>query len=281
MRTFTLVGVATLALCLSVACPRAGQTTSSETTEIQSGGARDAVVIVPSAPSPAPYGGESSYVRTEDGYYIAAWYWAPEAEVAPGVILLHMRGRDKSSWGEMPKELVAEGFGVVAIDLRGHGETLDAGGRTARLEALVDADYQRMMHDVTAAHELLAGKREVDGEHIAIIGASIGANLAIMYAAGESSVRTAVALSPGLNYKSLEPLPYLDDYGKRALYLISSEGDQYSFDSCLTLEQTTRADPVSFRKFPGSAHGTDLLTEHPGLDRTIISGWLLNHLPPR
>ncbi len=41
------------------------------------------------------------------------------------------------------------------------------------------------------------------------------------------------------------------------------------------------ADPLSIRAFDGMDHGTDLLAAHPGLDMTIITGWLYNHLPPK
>ena len=46
------------------------------------------------------------------------------------------------------------------------------------------------------------------------------------------------------------------------------------------VEAAKDADPVSFREFEGKEHGTNLLSAHPGLDMTIITGWLLNHLPP-
>jgi dienelactone hydrolase len=280
---YTVLSLVSLALLLlGVACPRAEQAASSSGTESAAPvtAAQEAAAIVPLTPSEAPFGGEARYLRSSDGYYVAAWYWAPREAGAPGVILLHMRGRSKSSWGDFPEKLVAEGFAAVAIDLRGHGETLDPGGRGVELNDLKDSDYRLMLNDVAAAHQLLAGEEAADETRIALVGASIGANLAIMYAAGNKYARTAVALSPGLNYKSLEPKPYLEAYGERALYLIAAEGDKYSHESCLELEQASKADPVSYRHFAGSEHGTNLLSAHEGLDMTIISGWLLNHLPP-
>ncbi len=280
--TTVIIGVLALSL-LSLACPRASQTDTAagDAVNLQAPDARDATAIIPNAPSAAPFDGESRFLRTADGYLVASWYWPPAGEQAPGVILLHMRGRDKSSWGDMPEKLVAEGFAVIAIDLRGHGETLDPQGRRMQLEQLKNADYLAMLGDVAAAHQALSDDARVDGDRVGIIGASIGANLAIMYAAGDKRVRTAVALSPGLNYMGLEPLGYLEGYDARALYLIAAEGDETAFESCEALEKATAADPVSFRHFEGRDHGTDLLTAHPGLDMTIISGWLLNHLPPQ
>jgi pimeloyl-ACP methyl ester carboxylesterase len=231
-------------------------------------------------PSPAPSDGQSYYLETQDGYYVAAWYFPPHEDKSPGVILLHQRGADKSSWGDMPAKLVEEGFAVVAIDLRGHGETLNPEKKKIDLEQLTADDYQLMIHDVAAAHQLLGDFPAVDSNRVAIIGASIGANLAMMYGAVDQRVITTVALSPGLDYFGLQPAEYLKQYGRRALYLIVAKGDEYAYQSCLQLEEESVADPVSLRPFEGAEHGTQLLEAHAGLDQTIITGWLLNHLPP-
>jgi len=280
MRTGANILVVIAALLLSVTCLRADESANAGGATGTQTGNGDAVAQVPQMPSLAPIGAEARYLPTGDGWRVAAWYWPPSGAKAPGVILLHMRGKDKSSWGDMPNKLLAEGYSVVAIDLRGHGETLNPEGQRVGLNGLKDADYQAMLNDVAAAHAMLDGEENVDGDRVAIIGASIGANLAIMYAAGDKRVRTAVALSPGLDYMSLKPLDYLADYGKRALYLVASAGDKPSHDACLAIKDATAADPVSYREFPGRDHGTNLLTAHEGLDDTIISGWLLNHLPP-
>ena len=235
----------------------------------------------PIAPSPAPFDGESLFLDTTDGHRIAAWYWAPLQSGAPWVILVHMRGGHKGTWGDMPRKLVDEGFAVAAIDLRGHGESLAASGRPLNFEGLTENDYQAMLGDIAAAHVLFETRSAVDADRVAVIGASIGANLAIMYAAGDERVRTAVALSPGLNFMGLQPLSYLPGYDRRALYLVVASGDEYSYKSCHEIEAQALADPASIRSFDGTEHGTDLLEAHRGLDATIVSGWLLNHLPPR
>lgn len=280
MRSGANILVVIAALLLSTTCLQADEAGSTSGEAAVPAGNGETVAEIPQVPSLAPIGAEARYLKTSDGWQVAAWYWAPPAENAPGVILLHMRGKDKSSWGDMPDKLVGEGYAVVAIDLRGHGETLNSQGRRVGLNALRDADYQAMLNDIGAAHELFEREEAVDADRVAIIGASIGANLAIMYAAGDRSVRTAVALSPGLNYMSLEPLGYLEDYDARALYLIAAAGDKPAHEACLALQEATAADPVSYREFPGRDHGTNLLSAHEGLDDTIVSGWLLNHLPP-
>lgn len=230
----------------------------------------------------APAGARSAWLTTGDGYKVAAWYWPVKGDISvPGIILLHQRGKDKSSWGSFPAKLVSEGFAVIAIDLRGHGETLGPNGQAIPLDSLSDADYQAMLYDVGAAHAYLAQQKGVDGDRVGIIGASIGANLGLLYAAQDRRIRTVVALSPGLDYKSLKPLAAMKGLDKRPLFLLASKGDKASLDCIHTLEQAAvKEAPVSLREFDGSAHGTDLLSTQPGLDSIISDGWLMNYLPP-
>jgi len=280
MRTGANILIVLIALLVSATCLRADESASAGGATAVQAGNTEAAAQVPKVPSLAPIGAEARYLETSDGWRVAAWYWPPAGAKAPGVILLHMRGKDKSSWGDMPNKLVAEGYAVIAIDLRGHGETLDPQGRRVALSSLTEADYLAMLNDVAVAHAFLADQDSVNGDRVAIIGASIGANLAIMYAAGDKRVRTVVALSPGLDYMGLKPMGYLEGYDKRALYLIAAEGDKPAYEACLAIQNATTADPVSFRPFKGRDHGTNLLSAHEGLDDTIISGWLLNHVPP-
>jgi dienelactone hydrolase len=230
----------------------------------------------------APAGASFVWLTTVDRFKVAAWFWPGKGDLAaPGIILLHQRGRDKSSWGSLPSELVAEGYAVIAIDLRGHGQTLDPVGRPIVLDSLTDSEYQAMLNDVAAAHAYFAAQKGVDAERIGIIGASIGANLALIYAAHDRRVRTVVALSPGLNYRSLQPLPAMDGLDKRPLFLIAAKGDKPSADCVLALQKAAMKEaPITVREFDGRDHGTDLLKSQTGLDSTIVNGWLLNYLPP-
>src|SRR5690606_5731046 len=148
-------------------------------------------------------------------------------------------------------------------------------------DSLSDADYQAMLLDTAAAVSWLRQQPGVDSERIGIIGASIGANLGVVYAADDRKGRTVVCVSPGLDYRGLKPMPALTAYDKRPLYLIAARGDRDSFLASEKLrDSAVLAKPASLRAFNGSEHGTELLRAHPGLDKTITTGWLLNYLPP-
>src|SRR5205085_4037869 len=113
----SLAFAATLALC---ACPEAKPTPVG--TAASHSDYNEAVSSKPQTPRSVPQGAKAVTLPTCDGWHIAGWYWPPSGKQAPGVILLHQRGRDKSSWGNFPAQLTKQGYAVLAIDLRRHGE---------------------------------------------------------------------------------------------------------------------------------------------------------------
>ena len=221
-------------------------------------------------------------LTTDDGNVLPALYWHPLAADSPAVILLHMRRGNKEDYLSLGDKLQKEGYAAIAIDMRAHGDSIGPNDKPLALEYLKDSDYTDMLMDVKAAHDFLEDNKGVDPDRVAIIGASIGANLAIMYASGDKRVRTVISLSPGTNYRGLKPAAFLEEYGRRPLYLVASRKDKYSFESSLELKElASKADPVSLRLFDGKLHGTQLLDQMEGFADTLVSGWLLNYLPPR
>lgn len=65
----------------------------------------------------------------------------------PGVVMVHDAGEDRSSWRATADAIVARGFRVLRVDLRGHGES---GG--ARDMGLAD-------RDVEGAYRYLLGRK--------------------------------------------------------------------------------------------------------------------------
>src|SRR3989344_7841565 len=106
---------------------------------------------------------------TKDDMVIAGTYYHSDGQDA--VILLHMLGKDRSSWEKVPEVLQHEGFAVLAIDLRGHGKSIkdNFGFSTFGL-----SEFQHMVYVVEGAKRFIR-KRGLTGD-ISIVGASIGAN---------------------------------------------------------------------------------------------------------
>jgi pimeloyl-ACP methyl ester carboxylesterase len=99
---------------------------------------------------------------------------------ASWVILVHDEGQDSRAWRGLPPQLTAQGFRVLAFDLRGYGAS--DGPRDARRERA----------DIAAA---LGFARSRGARRLYVIGAGVGAGAALV-AASTYSIRAFVALSP-------------------------------------------------------------------------------------
>jgi len=208
--------------------------------------------------------------QTSDGIIIAADYYARDSK--KGVVLLHMLGRSKSDWRDFAASLNSRGFTVLAIDLRGHGESTRAfDGRALAWSDFNENDFNNMVLDVAAAKKFLA-QQGIDS--IAFVGASIGANVALNAAAQDSSVRAVALLSPGLNYRGVETRDAMLVYAKskRPAFIAASEDDAASASAsrelCALAERGCEI--VVFRN---AGHGTGMFVVEPSL-RVLLLDWL-------
>jgi len=200
--------------------------------------------------------------RTDDGVTIAGSLYLP-AHPGPAVILLHAISRTRDDWSQVATRLADAGFVALSIDLRGHG----ASGPLPEGTDL--NDLNRMVNDVKAARAFLASRREVSPNRIGIAGASIGANLAILYAAGDPAVRSIALLSAGIDYRGLRPEAALKKYGDRPAWLVASQEDNYAANSA---RQLAGSGPGvrDLRIVNGAGHGTTMLTRQPELAGAIL-----------
>jgi alpha-beta hydrolase superfamily lysophospholipase len=200
--------------------------------------------------------------RTDDGVTIAASLYLP-SKPGPGVILLHMLTRTRADWQPLASRLSDAGFVALAIDLRGHGASdpqPDGSGPT---------DLGGMVADVRAARAYLATRREAIPGRVGIAGASIGANLAILYAATDPTVRSLVLLSPGIDFRGLRPEAAMRKYGDRPALLAASQEDNYATAST---RQLAAPGPGTrdVRILSGAGHGTSMLVRQPDLVGSLV-----------
>jgi pimeloyl-ACP methyl ester carboxylesterase len=230
--------------------------------------------------------GQTITFLTDDGISIVGTYYHPSNAVnntttttTPAVILLHMLGRDRSTWNTFASTLSQkEGYAVLSIDLRGHGESIkQSDGNTISFQSFTADNYNKMVLDVKAAKQFLITNKHVNPNNISIIGASIGANIAINYAAMDPTIKSVVLLSPGLNYRGVSTEQAITKYkNHHSVYIAATEGDSEAADSSKILCEKINCDG-NLKMYSGSSsHGTNMFSDqllNPPLQDLIIS-WL-------
>lgn len=210
---------------------------------------------------------EKIMFKTQDGVNLVGDYYSSKS--GRGVILLHMMPADRQSWTAFAKKLQAADFQALAIDLRGHGESQGGPDGYRRFS---DAEHQASRLDVESAADFLRGKGV---EELHIIGASIGANLALEYAVNHSHTKSAALLSPGLNYRGIETLPLAEKLAaETAVYIVASRDDEESYQAAEALSRRIAlGDRSRVKIFEASDHGTAIFERNPEFGNELVE-WL-------
>jgi alpha-beta hydrolase superfamily lysophospholipase len=132
----------------------------------------------PSHVAPAMAPARDVQLRASDGLAIAATYWPGKDAHAPAVLLLHGNGASRGAEVSTAEWLSQQGYAVLTIDFRGHGESASASHSFGLLEA----------RDAAAAFAWLKSRQ--NGAPVAVIGISLGGAAALI---GESGPLPAQA----------------------------------------------------------------------------------------
>lgn len=163
-------------------------------------------------------------LTTEDGWNLSG-RWLKAAGDAPTLVLVHTQKSDLTEWEPLFKPLKRYGFGYLAFDLRGHGNSfVTPSGSTATWRAFSvdgqDNEFNKMLRDVEAAIAFLS-TNSVTGAQTVLAGSVLGANLAIKAAAIHPEISMVIAVSPVLNVNSVLSVNPLRAYGQRPILLIA------------------------------------------------------------
>lgn len=203
---------------------------------------------------------------TSDGVKIVG-NWFPSATGAPSVLLLHMRPATKESWNDFAIKLSAAGFSVLAIDLRGHGESTEQNGKKIDYRNFPDENHAACRLDIDAALDWL---KKQDVSEIYVVGASIGANLSIDTMARRAEIKKGIALSPGLEYLGVTTDDAIKNI-KNILLLVASKDDEYSYDSVKKLHKINPS--TNIKLYETAGHANHMFEKYPELMDELIR-WL-------
>lgn len=244
---------------------------------------------------------EDVWLTSSDGVELAGWYIPSENRAA--VILLHGTATNRTVMLLHAKMLAAAGYGLVMIDMRGHG---NSGAAISTL------GYDEVK-DVRAAVDYLLTRPDVDADRIGILGRSMGGATAIRATAqipeigalvaestfssiedvANTNLRQITGLPPGLfmspiawfaerdtgvSIEQLRPVDEIATISPRPVLLLHGEQDRFVPVRESELLYAAAQAPKDFQRFGTSGH-IGLIIDEEDRYRQIVVGffdqWLL------
>jgi pimeloyl-ACP methyl ester carboxylesterase len=163
-------------------------------------------------------------IRTYDMVELRASFELPRGAAAPipAVLLLHGYGEDRSVWNSLRSELLSRGWAVMALDLRGHGQSANKNGRPLQATEEWRMSSHDFPVDIDPALDWLKAQPRVNNSKLVVIGSDVGANLALIASGRFPEVRTVVAINPKLN-ESMAMAGSAQDFMPRSALIVSSD----------------------------------------------------------
>ena len=149
-------------------------------------------------------------LTTQDGWKLVAVYQPAQANKQT-VILLHDLNKKKEEFTSFKAALAKNGFGYLALDLRGHGQSLGGGSVRSFAKEGVDNQFNKMTRDVDAAIAFLKEKR-IPLDQVVLLGAGLGANVAAKATTFWPDVSALALISPTANVRDVLAIPPMRIY---------------------------------------------------------------------
>jgi alpha-beta hydrolase superfamily lysophospholipase len=197
-------------------------------------------------------------VPSKDGVALVGDEWGKGER---GVLLVHDEGRTRADWSTLGSKLAMSGYHVLAIDLRGHG--------ASPAPTALGTDWSVMVADIDGGVSWLL---EHGAKEIHVVGARLGANLALQAASANPAISDLLLLSPALNVQNVKISASIAPYGERPLFVATSASDALSVRAARWLETEAKG-LKRLELLSSTGSGARMLHEAPELESLIVS-WI-------
>jgi len=236
--------------------------------------------------TPKPRSLEKFTVSTEDDIILVGQFMQADTPAKPTIILIPQLGQDMTTYQKLLPKLTEKGYGICLYDPRGHGQSIkNKKGDTITFRKFhpegKNNDWNKMKNDLGLVINFLKKEKSVNGDNLKLIGASIGANIVLNYAAEHSEIKTIILLSPGMTYHDVNIKDSLLKCTGKNVLAVATKNDTYSADTCREIKRAILAEQarqglsekenIKYFELPGSNHGTYMLD--PDVIKEILD-WL-------
>jgi len=221
-------------------------------------------------------------LASADGFTLRGTLTIPaQAGPRPVVVLAHQFRTDRSGWQPLVDRLNAKGIATLALDLRGHGQSIRNSGQdiTVTEDFLASAKavgFDQIPADLAQAAAWVRRQPRIDPRRLALAGASVGAFAALLAAPAAHPV-AVLALSPAGNGgfgAAADGLPRAVTQARAAVLVLAAQDDPEAAANAAALQELPG---VYARVVPGADHGFAFLPDASEL----MAGWLGEYLGQR
>lgn len=200
-------------------------------------------------------------VQAEDGAFLVGDFYLIDP-TSPTVVLLHQLYTNRSSWEPVTGPLLGANYNVLAVDLRGYGESSKS------------INWRKAVTDVQLWFDWLRSEGGVRGDAISTMGSSMGSTLAIISCANDAHCKTTIAISPGWDYYGI----ILDEalsvgLANRPTLILYAERDRWPALGMPNIQEAASG-LLDIRVFPANAHGMDMIKQYQDEAIPMILEWL-------
>ena len=159
----------------------------------------------------------------------------------------------------------------LAFDLRGHGQSTTIGNHEIHYADMGDTDFAKIPGDVAEMTNKVLSEYGIDTDRIVVVGASIGANAAMLLTEKMPFISKVVMLSPGVDYRGLKPSEAFKEYKGQTL-LVTGSRDRQSYVGSQQIAKGKMVDWL-LKIYQTAGHGTNLIDADPRAMHTVIQ-WI-------
>lgn len=189
----------------------------------------------------------------------------------PYLVLIHGMNEDRKAYRTFAKEMHAKGYGILSYDSRGFGESKVK--NSTYIAAIPKEEIRKGALDVKAAMDSLE-QRGLTSNGVIIVGASVGANVAAVYAVNDSRVKDIVLLSAGDDYQGIQPMEAIRAYTGGILF-VAYKGDDIAYESSMRFYSNATKASVRHEFYKnGILHGTGALVQSDM--KSKIEAWIVS-----
>jgi len=227
-------------------------------------------------------GAEDKVFVTSTGLEEHAWLTRPNGnKPAPLVVTLPMLSRTHETYADlltaMRRYVDADSSGQTAMpytlnfDLKGHGRSVRVHNDTLLFSDMGEPQWRSVPQEVVEMIRWVISdsSTHIDTNRIIIVGASIGANTAALLTDKLRNISKIALLSPGENYRGLQPANSLTRF-KGGILIMASPEDKYSYQSCVHFKDANKNPRFEFISYKGRAHGTNITNSSPDMMSKLV-----------